>query len=336
MDNNKLWIQQTIAHQETQKIPYNFDFSPPAQAAVAKYYRTENIEEKLNLPIRMADVKSIKPIYADPDEHGPVIRDEFGVIWSTNKIDRGAPIGPCLSNPSLTDYVFPDPKEEYRYEGIGNWCNHNAHHFTLIWVGDLWERATFMRGMNDLLLDTAVNINFVEVLIKRIADYIMQTMKILFERFKFDCIALSDDYGSQKTMLMSPRTWRNLVKPCLSDIFRLAKENSRYIFLHSCGNIEPIIPDLIDIGLDILHPVQPEAMDPFEIKKKYGDDLTFCGGIGTQRLLPYGTTDEIRRKIRELKDIMGQGGGYIIEPGITIQSDVPLANVIAMIDEVVA
>ena len=193
-----------------------------------------------------------------------------------------------------------------------------------------------MRGMKNLLLDTAVHINFVEVLLKKITDYIMQTMRVLFEHFTFDGIALSDDYGSQKNMLMSPATWRHLVKPCLSDIFELAKENSRYIFLHSCGNIEPIIPDLIDIGLDILHPVQPEAMDPFEIKKKYGDDLTFCGGIGTQRLLPYGTTDEIRKQIRELKDIMGRGAGYIIEPGITIQADVPLANVIAMIDEVVA
>lgn len=300
------------------------------------FFNTENLEDRLNLPIRMSDVKSIKPIYADPEKYGDFIKDEFGVIWSTNKIDRGAPIGPCLRESTLASYRFPNPAEEYRFEDLLDWCTDNTDHFTMICIGDLWERATFMRGMTDLLIDTKINFQFAKNLLNKIADYILQTMEILFDRFVFDAVALSDDYGSQQGMLMAPTVWRELIKPCLSKIFALAKKNDSYIFLHSCGNIKQIIPDLIDIGLDILHPIQPEAMDPFTLKKEYGRDLTFCGGIGTQRLLPYGSADEIHEQIERLKDVMGRGGGYILEPGITIQADVPLKNIITMIEAVLS
>ena len=90
---------------------------------------------------------------------------------------------------------------------------------------------------------------------------------------------------------------------------------------------------MIDIGLDILHPIQPEAMDILKLKSEFGRHLTFCGGVGTQDLLPYGTAQEVQKEVRRLKRHMGAGGGYILEPGITIQADVPLENVLAMIDE---
>ena len=126
---------------------------------------------------------------------------------------------------------------------------------------------------------------------------------------------------------------KNTPKPNLKEIYELAKDNGRYVFHHSCGQFDPIIPDLIEIGLDILHPIQPAAIDIYKLKREFGKDLTFCGGVNTQQLLPKSTPQEIRDEVKRLKEKMGVGGGYILEPGITIQADVPLANMLALIDE---
>ncbi|MFA5292340.1 MAG: uroporphyrinogen decarboxylase family protein [Phycisphaerae bacterium] len=309
-------------------------FSPPVKAALEKHYNTVNLNDFLELPVRMISLKNQKPLYADPETFGPTIADEFGVTWSTNELDRGSPIGNCLTKDSLEGYKFPDPHLPRRFEDIGSWCISQQGNYRVIWVGDLWERATFMRGMENILLDVALNQTFVQQLLESLTDYILETLKILFDKFDFEAIALSDDYGTQRGMLISPQQWRQLIRPCLKRIYDFAKSAGRDVFHHSCGNVIEIIPDLIDIGLDILHPIQPEAMNPFELKKRFGSSLTFCGGMSTQTVLPNGTVDEVRRTVKQLKNEMGYSGGYIFEPGITLLADVPLENIIAMIDEV--
>ena len=334
MGGNRDWIVDTIAHRSNRAVPYNFMFSPPARAKLVEHYGTDNLEAALDLPIRMEAPASIKPLYASPDRYGETITDEFGVVWSTSEIDRGSPIGPPLAGAAdLSGYAFPDPAAANRFEHLGGWCEANKEHFTVLWVGDLWERATFMRGMENILLDVATGDVFVERLLRGIANCVAATVHILLDRFEFDAIALSDDYGTQKAMVMSPVHWRRLLRPLVAEVFAMGKACGRYTFLHSCGNIEPIIGDLIDIGLDILHPIQPEAMDVFELKRRYGRELTFCGGLRTQDLLPTGSPGQIRDEAPRLKREMGAGGGYILEPGITLQADVPLDNLIAMIGE---
>jgi uroporphyrinogen decarboxylase len=133
-------------------------------------------------------------------------------------------------------------------------------------------------------------------------------------------------------MLMSPAHWRRFIKPRLAEIYGLAKRHDRVVFHHSCGHITPIIGEMIDIGLDILHPIQPEAMDVFQLKREFGANVTFCGGVRTQDLLPRGMPVQVRDEVKRLQDVMGQGGGYILEPGITVQADVPLANLLALIE----
>jgi len=333
MSSNKLWIRKTLAHQSGTPVPFNFSFTPPARKKVEEYFGTTLIEETLDFPVRMSAPVSIKPLYADPARHGDTIRDEFGVIWSTNRLDRGSPTGPVLREPSLSGYEFPDPGAGYRFSELGGWCKDNEEHFTVIWVGDLWERATFMRGMEDLLADVVWHPRFVEELLRGLTDYILGTMEILFENFEFDGIAVSDDYGTQQSLIIPPELWRKLIKPRLAEIFTLAKRRNRVTFHHSCGNVESIVGDFIDLGLDILHPIQPEAMDIYRLKSEYGSHLTFCGGIRTQDLLPRRTPGEVREETRTLKDLMGKGGGYILEPGITLQDDVPLENILAMMEE---
>ncbi len=330
---DKDWILNTLSHRESERVPFNFSFVPPVQRRLEEYYSTNDLEQTFGLPIRMSGPKSIKPLYAHPDDFGATATDEFGVVWATNPNDRGQPIGTCLSEPELGAYSFPDARSTHRYDGLPEWCTANAEHFLVLWVGDLWERATFMRGMENLLLDVVHNRTFVADLLWGIATYVLETMEVL-DTCSFDCIALSDDYGSQKAMLISPDTWRELVKPCLRAVYAKAKQQGRYVFHHSCGNIEPIIPDLIDVGLDVLHPIQPEAMDILRLKREFGRDLCFCGGVGTQQLLVGQDCSGVREHVKMLKSEMGRDGGYILEPGITVQVDVPLGNIVAMVDEV--
>lgn len=323
----------TLEHKEPKAIPYDFMFTPPIQESLKKHYGQADLEQALGFPIRMSGPVSVKPLYADPAKFGESIKDEFGVVWSTNSIDRGSPIGPCLGQGDLSNYTFPDASEPYRFKELPEWCEQNKEHYTIIWVGDLWERATFMRGMENILLDVALNPKFVEELLRGLGDYVLQTMQILFEKCEFDAIAISDDYGTQNSLVMSPTDWRRLVKPCLREIYSMAHKHGRSVFHHSCGNNHPIMADFVDIGLDILHPIQPEAMDIFRLKREFGRHLSFCGGISTQKLLLHGSVDQVRAEVKRLKEQMGKGGGYILEPGITIQADVPLDNVIAMIEE---
>lgn len=332
MTDNRHWIEMIINHIDTGRVPFNFSFTPPARYALEEYYDSP-LENVLDFPIRMSGPKSIKPLYADPEIYGETTGDEYGVSWSTSRLDRGSPVVPCLKEADLTGYRFPDAGAEYRFEDLGDWCRANKEHYRILWAGDLWERATFMRGMEEILLDLAFNRNFVGDLLEGIAAYILQTIDIMAGRFDFEAIALSDDYGTQTSMLMSPRDWRELIKPHLVEIYGRIKSHGHKVFHHSCGHIYPVIGDMIDAGLDILHPIQPEAMDITEIKRDFGRHITLCGGLNTQELLPRGTPQAIREEIARLKRDIGAGGGYILEPGITIQADVPLANMVAMIEE---
>jgi uroporphyrinogen decarboxylase len=238
---NKQWIRRVLAHDPTVPVPYNLPLSPLARRRLERHFGTAAVEDYLDLPIRMRGTHSIKPLYASPREYGSRVEDEFGVVWTTNEIDRGSPVGPCLTEPDLAGYTFPDPTAAYRFTPLDAWCRANAGHYTIVWVGDLWERATFMCGMENLLLWVALEPDFVHELLDRIADYVLQTMEVLFARFSFDGIALSDDYGTQKSMLISPAAWRSLVKPRLSRIFDRAKQADRIVFLHSCGNVRAVV-----------------------------------------------------------------------------------------------
>ena len=328
----KKWIMETISHKQTDKIPYHYDFTPPALLKLVNFYKSKEIEEILKLPIRWNSPKTIKPLYASPDKYGSQLRDEFGVLWVLSKNDRGTPI-PCLDEPNLSNYNIPDPKAEYRFEDIGQWCKKNSHIFRLIMVGALWERATFLRGMENILIDLKFNKGFVLNLLRKLTDYILETIEIVAKRFEFEVFGISDDYGWQNSLIISPEDWRKFIKPFLKEIVELAKKKNKITLLHSCGKISSIVSDFIEIGIDILHPIQPEANNIFMLKKEYGKHITLNGGLSTQKLLKVGTPKMIKEEIKKLKDIMGNGGGYILEPGITIQGDVPLENLIAMIEE---
>ncbi|MBI9105867.1 MAG: hypothetical protein JEZ04_03925 [Spirochaetales bacterium] len=199
----------------------------------------------------------------------------------------------------------------------------------------VWERAWLIRGMNNLMMDMMMEDDRATAILDRITEHSCTTVAMM-ARTGHDIIALGDDVGMQSTLMMNPDLWRKWLKPRLSKVIRTIKEinSDAMIFYHSCGYIEPLIPELIEIGVDILNPVQPECMNFKEIHHLYGDKISFWGGIGAQTTFPFGTTDDVRARVRELFEICGEKGGLVISPAHDLSPEVPWENQEAMLDEV--
>lgn len=147
-----------------------------------------------------------------------------------------------------------------------------------------------------------------------------------------DGILLGSDWGSQKDLLMSPDIWRELIRPGEEKEYQLIKEAGLDVWVHSCGNIQRILPDLAEMGVDVLNPLQPECMDIYKIKEEQGNRIAFWGGIGTQEVLPYGTPEEVREETRKVAAALSRSGGYITAPSQEVQKDVPFENLCMLID----
>jgi uroporphyrinogen decarboxylase len=190
-----------------------------------------------------------------------------------------------------------------------------------------------LRGMEDSMLDMAGDAALADEMFRRSADFSISLGEKACERFQLDWYWTGDDVAGQRAMMFSPRTWRELVKPHLARVFEVGKSRGLPVAYHSCGALRPIIPDLIEIGMDILNPVQSTCpgMDPRELKREFGKRLTFMGGVDTQHLLPNATAAEVRRATAELlADMTAGGGGYILAASHTISPETPDENIFAM------
>jgi len=149
-----------------------------------------------------------------------------------------------------------------------------------------------------------------------------------------DIIIWGEDVGTERAMMMSPALWRKWIKPRFRSMVEAAKAINPDVvtWYHSCGSIEPIIPDLIEIGIEVLNPIQPEAMDPARIKRQYGDCLAFWGTVSVQRTMPFGSPDDVRAEVRERIETVGKGGGFVLAPAHVLEPEVPWRNILAFVE----
>ena len=157
-------------------------------------------------------------------------------------------------------------------------------------------------------------------------------------RMPVDGILFGDDWGDQRGVMLGPDRWRSLLKPLYKKLYRKVKDSGKFVLNHVCGSIVDIIPDLIDIELDVLESIQVEAggMDPYQIKQEFGSDLAFWGGLGSQSIIPFGAPDELRKEISRLRSEMAAEGGYILSCAKALQRGTPIANAVAIFEEFVA
>jgi len=324
-------VEMATSHREPPLVPLNLMFAPPALAALQQYLGTEDVDGALGVDIALFGPGGGKPLYAPPAEYGPTITDEWGVVWTTSDIDRGSPIGPSVPEPDLALVPRPNPDDPKRFEGMVEALGAEKDRYRVISVGDMWERAGFMRGLGELLFDVALRPDFVAGLLDILCDHMVATARNV-AHMPGEAFFLSDDYGMQDALMISPEDWRRLVRPRFQRFVDASHAAGKAAMLHSCGAVTKLVPQFIECGLDILHPIQPEAVDIFALKREYGKDITFCGGVSTQKTLPYGTPSEVKEEVRGVLEVMAKGGGFILEPGITVQADVPPQNVVALVE----
>ncbi len=201
--------------------------------------------------------------------------------------------------------------------------------------GTFFETAWRLRGLELFLMDLLTNQELAERLLGRIAELSIANACFLAE-CGVDILLTGDDVGSQDRLLISPAAWRKWLKPLYAELIQRVKaiNPATLVFYHSDGYIAPIIPELVEIGVDILNPIQPECMDPVKLKQEFGDRLSFWGTIGTQTTFPYATPAELKALVRERIETVGEGGGLLIAPTHKLQSDVPWENIVAFFEAV--
>ena len=245
----------------------------------------------------------------------------------------------------IENYPWPDMDDPTRVAHVKETAQKLAEQNKYAIIGTPWllfpfERAIAMQGMEVFLENMALRPDFAEALLKKIA----QLCKVLMGHFleaageNLDIIKIGDDLGTQESLLISPRMYRRILKPIHTDFISFIKERTKArVFFHTDGDVFDLIPDFIEMGVDILNPIQTSAgkmANLQELKSRFGDQLTFCGAVDTHHVLPTGTIQEVRDEVKRVIDIMAPGGGFMVASVHTIMDEVPPENILAMVDAV--
>ena len=234
----------------------------------------------------------------------------------------------------IKEKVLPHKLSEFQYENLDEKIERlHEQGFAVSAYGychGIFEHCWGVYGFETVLSDFILNPDKIHIILDEITDNFAKVAAQLAS-FDIDILILGDDVGAQKSMIMSPEIWRTFLKPRLATIINSAKKikSGKFVFYHSDGYIEPIIPDLIEIGVDILNPIQPECMDPAKLKREYGKDLVFFGTVGVQSTLPHGSAEDVRKEVKERIETVGKDGGLILSPTHLINPDVPWENIVA-------
>jgi uroporphyrinogen decarboxylase len=278
--------------------------------------------------------------------HSPFIDD-----WGSGAVESAPdqwypgvhPLANATTIEEIERYPWPDPDDPTRYEHVRAEAKrlHEETDYAIIgtpWLLFPFERAHAMQGLDNFLVNMSIEPDFAEALLLRIADLCERIMdRFLDEAGPYlDIVKIGDDLGTQTNLMISPDMYRTMLKPIHAAFIRCIKaKTDAKVFFHTDGDVFDLIPDFIEIGVDILNPIQTSAgkmADLVQLKKRYGDKISFCGGIDTQRILPMGSPAEVAAEVERVEAILGKKGGWLLAPVHTIMNEVPPANIMAMVE----
>ena len=348
-------VAAALDHAEVDRCPFQATFTPEFAARLRRDLQLDgdrvhnphgggnpyDLEIALGEDLLLTSVGWANSYY----QEGETYVDEWGVGWRAVAVHdavRQRPLhrarrSSARRRAALAAYRPPDPDRDELYADAATAIREYGNDYWIVGVTvtTIFEAAWALRGLERLLMDFIEDPDLADEILEIPYRYHLAAAERLV-RLGVDMIWLGDDVGQQTGMLMSPRHWRRFLKPRMAELIATLKAiNPRLkIAYHTDGCVYAIIPELIEIGIDVLNPVQPAAMDPARLKREYGQELCFWGSMDEQHTLPFGTPDDVRREVRERVATLGADGGLILGPTHHVQLDTPLENFWAMVGEV--
>ena len=344
-------VLSALNHHSPDKVPYAAicgGLNPPAAEALAAFLH-KDVAAVYRLFYEPFDIRGVGPAYIGPPERNTSRPDGAAVdIWGVARknVCYGAgtyseicdyPLAGTGDVSELDNYPWPSP-DWFDYSVIPaqiEAIRRQGDYAVIASCGNMFETAWAMRGFENMLGDFIAEPEIASEILRRITDFYCEYSRRLLEAShgEVDLAFTADDIAHQTGLIISPELWEKMLKPCHAKLNKVIHSFGIKVVYHSDGAVMDAIPGLIDMGIDALQALQFDAakMDAAEMKRLYGDRLSFCGGVSVQSTLPFGTPEDVEREVRYLIDTLGEGGGFILGPSHAIQAGTPPENVVAML-----
>ena len=319
---------KAIAHQEPDRVPFTLYVEKPLYDKLVV-----ELGPRDNWPCPKDDIiRLLWPIeYSDITETS--CKDMFGCDWIRHEQGGCMFTNPPLAQPDVDKIPRIDMVPQSEIDRILRTRENNPDKFIFYqFASSFGERLWSFRGFEQTFMDYLLYPDFVSGALDLLLEMHMNALdKIL--HLPIDCVTFGDDLGSQRGLLISRALFLKFFKPRYAKLYEKVRASGKVVGMHSCGDNTELMGDFVDIGLQIFHPLQPEAMDIVKIKREFGKDLTFRGGISTQHAIPFGTPRQARDEVRDSVRILSNGGGYLMETAKPLRPETPIENVIAVMEE---
>jgi uroporphyrinogen decarboxylase len=336
--NKKEAIISLINKKKVGYTPHHFDLTMKITDGLAEYYGldSQEVEDHIGNHFLYVDFTASKGKssgYRANKQDVGIVTDEFGVVWDKKGLyDVGdwAMVDFPVKEMSLKGYDFPNGKGEGRFDGAKKLMDKYTDRFNVLRMTGLLDSCWHITGLENFLMAMALDEAFTNQILDKVTNYMINIIKQVPKNV--DAVRFIEDWGVQKGLLFSRRDWQKYIKPRLKSIHEACRKKGLYVMHHSCGDITELFPDIIELGIDIIDAIQPESMDISFLKKEYGKDIVFFGGLGAQSTLPLGTPKQVIDESKKTLKILGENGGYIIGPAGSISTETPMDNIIALIN----
>lgn len=329
--NYKEIVYKQITHNETNIVPYTLGFQQESRIRLDAFYDGEGWRSKIEPFIKHVWIMDCQQKRRIDENHSI---DIYGSFWEENNLIAHLQ-KPVLNEPILNGWSMPGASDFFKgneYAEAKRVLEKYKSSFTLVHIPwGVFEKSWSLRGFENALADMTLNEKFYEDLAERITDHLMEFVEIAIG-YDVDGIMFGDDWGGQTGLFMGAERWRRFFKHNYKRLYDRVHQSGKFVLNHCCGNVVDILPDLIEIGLDVYESFQPEAMDIYKVKKEFGKDMTFWGGLGAQSTIPFGNPESIRNEVCALKEKMSKGGGFILAPSKDPSPETPTENLIALLE----